>query len=253
MFPWSRERRRRELRAQPFPEEWLAVLRANVFHYALLPSAAQEKLRGDLRVLVAEKNWEGCRGLMVTDEIRVTIAAQAALLLIGLEHDYFANVESILVYPSTYVAVQKTVESLGIIREAPSYRLGEAWQRGGPVVLSWPDALAGGQSPNGGHNVVLHEFAHKLDFRDGAVDGVPRLQTEEQSQEWAQVMSEEYGRLAAQSALGEPTALDSYGAVNAGEFFAVATEAFFQTPQSINAAHPRLYAILREFYGQEPL
>lgn len=251
MFPWSRERRRRDLLARPVPDQWLEYIRADVFQYASLSNAEQDKLRGDLRILVAEKNWEGCGGLAMTDEIKVTIAAQASLLLLGLEHDYFANVESILVYPASYVAVQKTMESLGIIREAPSYRLGEAWVQG-PVIVSWSDALAGGRSANGGHNVVLHEFAHKLDFRDGSVDGVPRLQTRQQSAQWAQVMSEEYASLAAHSAAGELTALDAYGAVNAGEFFAVATEAFFQTPRPLLEASPRLYALLQDYYQQDP-
>lgn len=251
IFPWSRDHRRRELLAQPFPENWLALLRVNVRHYALLREADQARLRDDLRVLIAEKNWEGARGLAVTDKVKVTVAAQAALLLLGLTHDYFADVETVIVYPASYVATERTWGPGGVLNETPTPRMGETSHRG-PVIVSWADALAAGRGHAGGRSVVLHEFAHRLDLRDGAVDGVPPLGDARQYDEWSQVMSSEFQTLLADMQEGRPTLLDAYGATNAGEFFAVATECFFETPHPLEQMHPRLYGVLRDFYRQDP-
>lgn len=251
ILPWLRDHRRRELLAQPFPATWLAYVNANVWHYGFLSPDDQARLRDDLRILVSEKNWEGARGLAVRDEIRVTVAAQAALLLLGLEHDCFADVETIIVYPASYVATERTWGPGGVLTEAPTPRLGETWHRG-PVIVSWADALAAGRGQRGGRNVVLHEFAHRLDLRNGVVDGVPPLGDARQYEEWSQVMSAEYQSLLADAREGRPSLLDQYGATNAGEFFAVTTECFFETPQPLAQMHPRLYAVLRDFYRQDP-
>lgn len=250
IFPWSREHRRRELLAQPFSESWRGYLNANIWQYGLLTAADQSQLCDDLRVLIAEKDWEGGRGFTVTDEVKVTIAAQAALLLLGLKHDYFGDVETVIVYPASYVATARTWEPGGVLNEAPTPRLGETSHRG-PVIVSWADALAAGRGYAGGRNVVLHEFAHRLDLRNGDVDGVPPLDDERQYEEWSQVMSAEYQNLLADAQEGRPTLLDQYGATNAGEFFAVATECFFETPHPLQQMHARLYAVLRDFYRQD--
>lgn len=251
IFPWSREHRRRELLAQPFSEAWRGWLNANVWQYGLLTEADQNRLRDDLRVLIAEKDWEGGRGFAVTDKVRVTIAAQAALLLLGLKHDYFGDVETVIVYPASYVATERTWGPGGVLNETPTPRLGETSHRG-PVIVSWADALAAGRGYASGRNVVLHEFAHRLDLRNGDVDGVPPLGNDRQYEEWSQVMSAEYENLVADAQEGRPTLLDQYGATNAGEFFAVATECFFETPHPLQHIHPRLYAVLRDFYRQDP-
>lgn len=252
VFSWFRDRRRKELLAQPFPEAWLAYLQNNVAHYAYLSDAERKKLQDDLRILIAEKNWEGCDGLTLIDEIKVTVAGQACLLLLGLDHDYYPDVESILVYPSGYVAPMRTVGPGGIVQEGQSARLGEAWGRGMPVVISWADAYNGGRNPVDGRNVVLHEFAHKLDLEDGSANGVPELENDPQYETWAEVMSAEYHDLVERSEHGQATLLNAYGATNAAEFFAVATECFFEKSQRMEREHPRLYDVLRGFYRQDP-
>ena len=250
IFDWFRDRRRKELAAQPFPAEWRQILENNVPHYSYLTEEERSRLEHDLRVVAEEKSWEGCGGQEITDEIRVTIAGQACLLLLGLEHNYFANVESILVYPTDYVARARTVGPDGVVDEGQSHRLGEAWQTG-PIVLSWFDVKSGAANDRDGHNVVLHEFAHKLDLGDGAVDGVPSLQEDAQYERWAEVMSSEYERLVENTEKGHATLLDSYGATNAGEFFAVATECFFEKPRQMREKHGELYDVLKSYYRQD--
>ena len=158
--------RRDDIDTQPFPAEWLEILQRNAPVYDLLSEAEQIRLRSDLSVFIAKKNWEGCAGLELTDEMKVTIAAQACLLTLNREHHYFANVESILVYPADYHAKETRRDGSGVVNEGMSNRLGEAWTTG-PIVLSWFDAQMGGSNPRDGRNVVYHEFAHKLDMTDG--------------------------------------------------------------------------------------
>ena len=175
MFDWLKQRARQRLLSTPFPDAWSGILNRNVKHYSLLTQAEQAKLRDDLRVLIAETNWEGCGGLAINDEVQVTIAAQASLLLLGFQDQYFDMVESILVYPNAFVAPDHTEIGEGLELVGESSNEGEAWYRG-PVVLSWPDALAGGRGESGGRNLVVHEFAHQLDMENGDVnDGTPSL------------------------------------------------------------------------------
>jgi Mlc titration factor MtfA (ptsG expression regulator) len=251
IFSWLRARRRRRLVRQPFPAAWLGYLRRNVAHYDYLSEGEQAVLRDDLRIFAAEKNWEGCGGLTVTDEIKVTIAAQACLLLLGLRHNYFERVRSILVYPRAYQGPPDELGHDGLIHERGSARLGESHYRG-PVVLSWADVLEEGRDPGQGQNVVYHEFAHQLDMLNGLVDGTPPLETPEQYQRWREVMTAEYRRLLAASAQGRATLLDQYGATDEAEFFAVATECFFDRPVALARRHPRLYEVLRDYYHQDP-
>jgi Mlc titration factor MtfA (ptsG expression regulator) len=251
VFNLFREHHRQQIVAQPFPDEWLEILPRNVRHYTYLNPDEQRLLRDTLRVFAAEKHWEGCGGLELNDEIRVTISAQACLLLLELEHNYYQNVDSILVYPTGYIARQATPGPDGVVDVGGSARLGEAWGNG-PVVISWIDARDGGRNPSDGHNVVYHEFAHKIDMADGAADGVPRLHDNAEYDVWAEVMSAEFKELIEQSRQRRHhTLLDTYGATNEAEFFAVATETFFEKPQQMRDRHPRLYAVLRDFYRQD--
>ena len=250
LFPWSQSSRRRELLAQPFPAAWRAILEANVAVSRFLLAASQQKLRDVTRILVAEKSWEGVGGLRLTDEITVTIAGQAARLVLGFDGEYFGNVETILVYPQAFLVKTQRPGVGGMLVEETVPYAGEAALRG-PVIISWADVRAG-IAMGDGRNVVLHEFAHKLDMRDGAADGAPYLQDAAQVDEWARVMSAEYLALAAQTQAGEPTLLDPYGTTNAAEFFAVATECFFERPRPMQAAHPDLYGVLRGYYRQDP-
>lgn len=250
-FHWLRDRRRRAIVAQPFPSEWLAVLQRNVRSYGSLSADEQVKVRAYVSVFVAEKNWEGCGGLQITDEVRVTIAAQVAILVLGFEAQYFDHVLSILVYPSAYVAPGQSISEGGIVTEGESARLGEAWYRG-PVIFSWTDVLAGGRHENRG-NVVYHEFAHQLDMLNGrSVDGTPPLETADQDRRWLDTTEEEYRALVNECRQGRPTLLDCYGATSPAEFFAVATETFFMQPHALKQRQPKLYAILSEVYRQEP-
>ncbi|HVW01146.1 MAG TPA: M90 family metallopeptidase [Planctomycetaceae bacterium] len=251
LFSWLREHRRAKLRDEPFPAAWLTVLEQNVWHYGLLTAAEQAQVRGDARILIAEKNWEGCGGLELTDEIRVTIAAQAALLLLGLQHDYYAKSLSILVYPSTFVVPQKHMQPGALIEEESVAHLGQAWYRG-PVILAWDDALAGGRRLSAGRNVVLHEFAHELDMQNGAADGIPDLDNREDLEKWTAVTGDEFERLKRSVERGRPTVIDGYGTTNPAEFFAVCTEAFFERPIALRSHHQRLYETLQRFYRQDP-
>ena len=240
LFDWLKRRRRRRLLARPFPEAWRGYLRRNVAHYEYLSEAERAKLRDDLRVFVAEKNWEGCGGLAMTDEIKVTIAAQACLLVLALDHNYYDRVLSVLVYPHGY---RDEANGEG--------RSGEAWYRG-PVVLAWEDVRYEGRHPREGHNVVFHEFAHQLDMLDGGINGTPPLRDAAQARRWHDVMTAEYKRLVAASERGRATLLDHYGATDEAEFFAVCTECFFDRPVEMRREYPQLYDLLREYYRQDP-
>ena len=248
-LPWPFSNRRREIVEQHFPAEWLAFLENNVKHYTLLTAEEQERVRGDLRIIMAEKNWEGAQGFTITDEVKVTVSGLAALLTVGFErHDYFPDVETIIVYPYSYVA--ESVDSLygGVVEQSQQARLGEAHGRG-PIILSWSDILDGGQDATDGHNLVFHEFAHKLDFRDGSANGVPFLRDDAALEEWARVMSAEYEQLVHDVQHHGHTILREYGATNAAEFFAVCTECFFDKSVSMRAQKPALYSVLAAYYG----
>lgn len=248
LFRPRRQEARRELLNEPFPTAWLPFVDKLPF-YRALDERGQERIRDDLRVLVAEKDWEGCGGLEMTDEIRVTIAAQASLLLLNIEHEYFRHVRSILVYPSAYFTAPHQ-DADGVIHMGQA-NLGEAWQRG-PVVLSWDATVHGAVDPKDGHNLVLHEFAHKLDMLDGLADGTPPLDDKDQLAEWVRVMSREYKQLQDAAERGRATVMDTYGATNPAEFFAVATECFFEKARKLKQRHPSLYACLQDYYQQDP-
>lgn len=262
VIPFFTARRRKKLLERPFAPERERVLEENVALYRRLPSAARRRLRDVARVLIAEKSWEACgelRGRPVTDEMKLTIAAQAGLLLLGLGLDplrdeLYPNVQSVLVYPAAFTSSgPRPVAPVGpvsVVSEGFT-NLGEAWHQG-PVILSWADAKRGGMDGSDGHNVVLHEFAHKLDMLDGAVNGTPPLESAEQVARWKDVMTGEYIQLSRAAALGVPTVLSPYGATNPGEFFAVATEAFFERGAEVRVHHPAMYEALKGYYGQDP-
>jgi Mlc titration factor MtfA (ptsG expression regulator) len=239
------------LLAQPFPLQWQQYLHRNVAHYQHLSGAEKGRLHDDLRIFLAEKNWEGCGGLQMTDEIKVTIAAQACLLVLGMEHNYFDRVKSILVYPYGYQAPEPDMPMPGVIHGGGRDRLGEAHYRG-PVILSWTDVLYDGQHPKLGKNLVFHEFAHQLDMLDGVVNGTPPLGSRAEYQRWQEVMTAEYQQLVDASVHGRATLLDQYGTTNEAEFFAVATECFFDRPVEMARRHSRLYELLRDYYHQDP-
>lgn len=250
MFRWLTRRRRAALRATPLSEELHAIIRRNVPYVARLPAADREELAGHIQAFLAEKHFEGCGGLELTDEIRVTIAAQACVLLLHGDTDYFARLVSILVYPSAYVAPGGAHIGGGVISDQEQTRLGESWTSG-VVVLGWDSVLAGTRDMHDGRNVVLHEFAHQLDQEDGASDGAPILSHRSRYATWARVLSREFDALVA-STQRHRSVIDPYGATNPAEFFAVITETFFEKPRQLQSRHPELYAELRTFYRQDP-
>jgi Mlc titration factor MtfA (ptsG expression regulator) len=254
MFHWFLDRRRKKLIQAPFPPLWEDIIRRNVAHYCRLEAAERAHLRGLIQVFIAEKSWEGAGGLELTDEIRVTISAQACLLVLNLPHNFYRNVESIIVYPSTVVPPQRnpgffenTLSPLKV--EQPI--IGQAFRQG-PVIIIWDAALRGGRHPEFGHNVIYHEFAHKLDMLDGAADGTPPLRDRTEYRDWVLTCSREYLRLKNDIDKGKESFLNAYGATSEAEFFAVATEQFFDRPQSMIEQAPDLYRVLQEFYRQDP-
>ncbi|MDG2382548.1 MAG: zinc-dependent peptidase [Pirellulaceae bacterium] len=249
---WLKRRRRQQIISQPFPAEWNSVLRQNVKQFGLLTDQEQNQVRDDLAVLVAEKNWEGCGGLTISDEIKVTVSALIAILVLGMGDEYFDAVLSILVYPDAYVAPGAHAVEGGLIVEGGSAREGEAWYRG-PVILSWSDVLRSGQGNSWGHNLVFHEFAHQLDMLNGRVaDGIPPLESARETTRWERLIQQTYQQLCQNCAEGQSTVFDCYGTTNIAEFFAVATEAFFEKPQQFQRHHPELYSIFRNYYQQDP-
>lgn len=238
----------------PFPPEWEEVIQRNVAHYCMLDDAERAHLRSLVQVFIAEKYWEGCGGLTLIDEIRVTISAQACLLLLGLPHNYYQNVLTVIVYPSTVVPPQRKLgyfEATLAPMEVAHPIIGQALQQG-PVIIIWDAALHGGRHPELGHNVVYHEFAHKLDMLDGAADGTPPLRDRSEYRDWVQTCSREYLRLKHDAERGKKSFLNAYGATNEAEFFAVATEQFFDQPLLMIKHAPDLYRVLKEYYRQDP-
>lgn len=246
-------RRRARLRAQPFPAEWVRLLEQNVPVFRRLSSEDRAELLGHIQVFLAEKYFEGCGGLDLTDEIRITIAAQACLLLLHRDTDYYPQLTSILVYPTGYTAEEERHIGGGIWEEGSEDRLGHTSSHLRALVLAWDAARRGAADPNDGHNVVLHEFAHQLDFENKNADGTPALETHAEYLAWARVMSAEFQALRSADAMGVDTVLDGYGARNPTEFFAVATEAFFERPRALRARHPNLYRELQKFFRQDPV
>ena len=254
MLQWLVNRRRKKLSAAPFPAEWENILKQNVAHYCLLADDERAHLQELLQVFIAEKYWEGCGDLELIDEIRVTISAQACLLILNLPHNYYENVETILVYPSTVLLPQRKLAFFEtalqpIEPEVPI--TGQAFRQG-PLILVWDEVLRGSRHPEGGYNVVYHEFAHKLDMLDGAADGTPPLRSRSEYLDWVRICSSEFLRLRREVEHGGESFLNSYGAVNEAEFFAVATEQFFDQPQAMIKHAPDLYRVLRQYYRQDP-
>lgn len=247
----SRNARRKRLSAAPFPDEWEQIVKKNVPLYNRLPDSLKEQLHGLVNIFVAEKNFEACGGLEMTDEIKVTIAAQAGMLLLNRKTRFFPKLRTILVYPHTYVA--KMVSSDGSVTvEGQSVRLGESWQNG-PVVLAWNSVIGGTSNITDARNVVLHEFAHQLDQEDGSADGAPILEHRSRYAAWACVLSEEYEALQKKKKNRRRSVMSKYGATNPAEFFAVVTETFFEKPRQMQKRHPELYDELKDYYKMDPV
>jgi Mlc titration factor MtfA (ptsG expression regulator) len=248
--PFWRAYRRRRLRARPLPEGLRTILRRQPL-YRRLPPRLQAELRSHLQVFLAEKRFVGCAGLKITDLMRVTIAAQACLLLLNRNADYFPFLREILVYPEAFVVDRLQVDPLGLHTDLSRVLAGESSSRG-QVVLSWDDARTGAADADDGRNVVIHEFAHQLDQEFGHANGAPQLSRSADYAHWSHVLADAFARLRLQLAHGQPTVLDPYAASDPAEFFAVACEHFFEQPDALQRAEPALYAQLSAYFAVDP-
>ena len=245
------ERRREKVRGRPFPVAWRAILRKRVPYYWRLPMDLRRQLEGHIQVFVDEKEFVGCAGQEIDDEVRVTIAAQACLVLLNRRARYFPALRQVLVYPGPFVVERVRPEPSGVLQETRNALSGESWAHG-QVILSWEDTLAGAADSRDGRNVVIHEFAHQLDQEKGYANGAPLLPARRRYESWSTVLQTEFDRLHAAIAMGEPTLISPYGATNPAEFFAVASEVFFEQPELMAAYHPALYEELGRFYRVDP-
>jgi len=239
-----------QLPTGPIPDTWPAIVERNVALARGLSSDERQRLLRLVQLFLADKHFEGCGGLMLTEEMKVTIAAEASLLLLHLEGPCYPTLRTVLVYPHGFIPKIARSPGTGEIASPPARLMGESWGDG-VVVISWDDAVRGARNPGDGDNVVLHEFAHQLDGEDGVTDGAPMLPPSA-LRTWGGVLSEEYERLRQDAAHDRRSTLDDYGATNKAEFFAVATETFFEKPLQLERERPALYAQLRQFYGQDP-
>lgn len=242
---------RRSVEARPFPPEWRAYVDKNVPMVETLTPEERVELEKLMLVFLDEKNFEGAGGLEVTDEMRVTIAAQACFLLLHRDTDIYPRLESIVLYPSAYRAKKVDALAAGVVIEDEQARLGESWHQG-LVILAWDAARSGMMNAADGRNVVLHEFAHQLDQEDGAADGAPDLDSRAERKSWAEVLGAEYEDLKEHVHVGRPSEIDDYGATNPAEFFAVVTEMFFERGVRLKESHPALYERFASFYHQDP-
>ncbi len=247
----QRRGERARLLAQPFPEEWRRILERNVPLYSRFSAERRRHLEETVQQFLVDVPFEGCGGLTVDDEIRVTVAGQACMLLLGRNLRLFPRLRSVLVYPSAYRSSGRHLAEGGVVAEGESSRLGESWGQG-YVVLAWDAVLHGASDLRDGHNVVLHEFAHQLDQEDGVSDGIPIVGHRLKYGQWARVLERDFEKLIESSHRGRAAVLDAYGATNKAEFFAVATETFFEKPKALKNGYPELYELLEEFYGLQP-
>ena len=242
-------RRRERIRSQPFPDNWERILQECVALYRMMPSNTRERLKQKILVFIGEKRFEGCNGLEITDEIRLTVAAQACLLLVQQPGDsLYPGLVSILVYPDAYLAPEFIPIDDNLYVETTGVQSGESW-REGLVVLSWKDVKVESRSLKQGYNVVLHEFAHQLDQENGWADGTPILRDQDHYRAWQATFNREFERIQ-EDRTGYP--LDEYGAQDPAEFFAVATETFFHLPRRMRREIPHLYESLKGYYGLDP-
>ena len=252
MFGWWRRRRRRRLLAEPFPEEWRRAIEREVSLWRAVPAAAKPKLEDDLRCFVAERSWEPCGGLELTEPMCAVIAAQASILTLGRSVDAFDHVRSILVYPNVFHVPDVYEDEAGVVTEELDEREGEAWQWG-TVVLSWQDVLRDARTLNG-RNLVLHELAHQLDLLDVLQQAYPESTGGgDRHQRWIETFLDAYDSFAERVDRGRRVkALDAYGAEDEAEFFAVATESFFERGAYLKRHQPDLYEVLAAYYAQDP-
>jgi hypothetical protein len=242
---------RKKLISQPFPPDWRKIIKRNIPSFRLLPTDLQLKLTQRIQIFMAEKPFIGCGGLIITDEIRVTLATQACMLIINRPDYHYPNVHQVLVYPGAFVVNRSHTDNIGILQNHSQVLSGESWAHG-QVILSWQDALEGAAIIDDGRNVVIHEFAHQLDQDKGYANGAPNMLGHEHYPRWSQTLGTEFSKLQAQVADDLPSLFGAYAASNPAEFFAVASEVFFEQPRRMATEHPELYVEFRRYYRLDP-
>jgi len=237
----------------------LAILERNIQVYSELPMPLRLQLRELIKQFLHQKQFSGAAGLEVTDEMRVTIAAQACMLQLNRSDGLYPKLKYILIYPSTFVVTRPEADESGLVSENRKAMLGESWQNGrvilwqnGRVILAWDNVLHGASNFVDGRNVVLHEFAHQLDSESGTADGAPLLAGTSCYRSWASALSEEFEELQKDTMLGRRSLIDHYGATNPAEFFAVSTETFFEKPRQMAKHHAELFNVMKRYYRIDP-
>ncbi|RDX35787.1 hypothetical protein DZA50_05995 [Kangiella sp. HD9-110m-PIT-SAG07] len=246
-----RRKKRKAIAEQPFPKEWRQILRKNLSFFYKIPADLQLQLKDKMKIFLSEKNFSGHQEQQVSDEVRVTIAAQACLLLLNRNTDFYPFLQTIAVYPAAFITNRAMQDGSGVEQRDSRVILGESWNRG-KVILSWKDSASGGADFEDGHNLVIHEFAHQLDGESGATNGAPPLSKDQDYDQWSKVLSSEFEKLRQQAQRGESTLIDKYGATNPAEFFAVTSEVFFERPQDLQSRHGELYQQFKQFYKVDP-
>jgi hypothetical protein len=247
-----RRARRDRIRDGVFPDAWRSIISDRLSHYHRLSRSDRSELEKQVLVFLTEKIFEGCGGLTLTDEVTVTIAAQACILSLRRDLDYYPDVKVILVYPGAYRPRYPRHTIPRPEWENTDMRLGEARGGGGVVVISWSGVADPGAELGPHRNLTVHEFAHQIDMEDGAADGIPVLDSSSTYRTWAGLVAEHFADHVAKTEAGIEGVIDPYGSRNPAEFFAVAVEAFFENPTALRQERPSLYDLLRGYFGQDP-
>lgn len=249
--PRWRQYKRKSIVRLPFKKQWRKIIQRRMPYFKKMPTDLQLQLKRHIQVFLSEKKFVGCQGIVINDDIKITIAAQACLLLLNRKTDYYPKLNTILVYPRAFVKEHQVINASGAQFTQNTVLAGESWSFG-KIVLSWQDTLKGAHLPDDGHNVVIHEFAHQLDQEDGFANGAPLLGPHQSYERWSEVLSAQFAQLQHQVQRGQHSIFDEYGATNPAEFFAVASEVFFEKSHELQREHPNLYQQLALYYRVDP-
>ena len=252
--------RRANIKAQAFPKHYRQIIKKRIPYFAQMPTDLQLQLKKHILVFLDEKEFIGFGGIKINDDIRVTVATQACLLLLNRRTNYYPKLKTIAIYPSAFIkkAEQKQLisgqleGSINVVSNQESVLAGESWDFG-RIVLSWQDTVEGAKIPDDGANVVIHEFAHQLDQQNGPANGFPRLSKTTNKKQWTDIMNREFHALVQQKQYNQPSLLSYYGATNPAEFFAVASEVFFEQSAELYHQHNALYTQLKSYYRVDPI
>ena len=252
--------RRAKIKAQPFPKHYRQIIKKRMPYFGQMPTDLQLQLKRHILVFLAEKEFIGFEGIRINDDIRVTVAAQACLLLLNRRTSYYSKLKTIAIYPSAFIKSGEQKQQISgqlegrvnIVSNQESILAGESWDFG-RIVLSWQDTIEGAKIPDDGTNVVIHEFAHQLDQQNGPANGFPQLSKSTNRKLWADIMNREFIVLQQQKQQNHPSLLSYYGATNPAEFFAVASEVFFEQSKALYNQHNALYNQLKSYYRVDPI